>query len=370
MIRKIIGSFSLIFAICLVVCCSTESTENHMPEIIELQPTSNSPIINNLSDKFLLQKITPLETCPQSLIGQVSKLVVTNNRIILIDNLSAEKVMVFDDSGKFLFNSGSKGKGPYELLKPIDFYVSENSLFILGGYLKKVIQFDLQTGKKLKEFNLDFHAYAIEALDNSNTAFINMLTRGVTLTKNKYEQVYTTTYNHFLDYVLPMTPLVKTNDGVLFHNYLSDSLFSIGKKNLSLRYIFQFGSHGFDKKELYGIKNPKVLVQKASKTNKSCFTSNIFISEQYTYLTYMNFEENNLVMHYVYDKRKQSGFYISSKMTTDNITNSKAPPIFSYVKGNRFHFIKSPDKIEDFLKKNNISWQNDDNPILITLKKI
>lgn len=371
MSKSYILKYPIIILVIIVIqyCKIAENKENHI-NTFYLKSTVETNYISKLSDEFVLQDIIPLETKGKSLIGQVSKLVVLNNRIIIIDKVSAEKVMVFDINGNFLFDSGSKGKGPFELLKPGDFCIVNNSLFVLGMQLGKIIEYSLANGEPLNEYKLNFYAFSMENIDDSQFVFLNAMTYGVTKTNDKFKEIYTTKYNRTLNYVLPENPLIKSSKGVFLHNYFSDSLFLIGNQGIKVHYFFDFGDKGLKNNDFIGIKDAQELEKKAIDNKKVIFPNNIILGDAYTYLTFNDFSLGYNFVYYLKDNLTKEELYLSSVVTKDDLTHNKIPPVFSYINNNLFYFVKSPDEIEKLLKDKDFDWNQNDNPIILTFKKI
>lgn len=113
--------------IAVLLCCgackqSTEGkAERHSENIIPLK--MDKPL-NKYVDKFsnLFSKVryVPLEETPNSILGDVRELLVTNSGDLIVFDLFGEGVFRFAPDGKFLNNIGVKGPGPNEYVNPWD----------------------------------------------------------------------------------------------------------------------------------------------------------------------------------------------------------------------------------------------------------
>ena len=151
--KKIIVLFSII--IYSVTSCSMKESysQSDVPCIkIEID-------INNLSyltsEHVVNKKIIPLEITDKSIIGEITKLLVANDRIFILDSRVAEGLYVFDMQGKFQFAIDQKGQGPGEFYTINDFFVDTlNQCFsIYDANWRKLNYYDWN-GKYIRSHSL------------------------------------------------------------------------------------------------------------------------------------------------------------------------------------------------------------------------
>lgn len=106
--------------------------------------------INKHGDDFfqwneLVNKIDiiPLETTDNSLIGYLTKCIIKNRQIYILD-LRLQSLFVFEESGKFIKKIGNKGRGPGEYIEIKDFCVMNSNVYVLD--YKRIHCFDGKTG--------------------------------------------------------------------------------------------------------------------------------------------------------------------------------------------------------------------------------
>ena len=99
---------------------------------------------NNVIDKKIIQ----LETTDESVFGDISKLLVADDRIFILDGQVAQGLFVFDMQGNFLFNVGRRGGGPGEFYSINDFFLDtlNRSISIYDANMRKLYYYDW-TGK-------------------------------------------------------------------------------------------------------------------------------------------------------------------------------------------------------------------------------
>ncbi|QDH79033.1 6-bladed beta-propeller [Echinicola soli] len=93
-----------------------------------------------------------LETTEESLIGKISKALVADSVIYIMDKRLAERVFAFDMEGKYLFAVGEKGAGPgmYRSVKDICVDRKKGILYVLDGKRYKLLEYSLD-GKFIRE---------------------------------------------------------------------------------------------------------------------------------------------------------------------------------------------------------------------------
>lgn len=116
------------------VSCSTQS-ENKYCKITLKQ---NVPI-----DEYVksYDGYIPLETTDESLVGNISKLLYENGKLIVVDK-GNNKILVFDAAtGKFLNCVGHQGRGPKEFISLRDVVVADGKLYVLD--MGKILTYKL-----------------------------------------------------------------------------------------------------------------------------------------------------------------------------------------------------------------------------------
>ncbi|NDV46526.1 6-bladed beta-propeller [Paludibacter sp. 221] len=132
--------FLLIVVMVFVNCQEKQkpSSSNISVDIEQRDKVSVFDIFNKI-------EIIPLETNDSSLIIEIDKLIPYYNRFYLFD-YKMQKVSVFDDTGKFLFNVGNKGGGPDEYFHISDFDIHYQKLSLVSPVDGNLISYDLEGG--------------------------------------------------------------------------------------------------------------------------------------------------------------------------------------------------------------------------------
>lgn len=193
----------------------------------------------------------PLETTNESIIGSISKLQLTDSLFFISDLYQTKLIKVFNRKGKYLYNIGSVGNGPFEYIEPTDFVVFENQVYIIDQYQNKLLTYN-HVGKGIKEYKLPFFCMQIAVINencflfrgaNSDNYHIKELLNYSlwicdTLMQVKKHGCYMP-HNTYLN--LLRNSLKQCNGKIYFNDIANDSIFSINSKgNMKCEVVFDF----------------------------------------------------------------------------------------------------------------------------------
>jgi hypothetical protein len=149
-----------LYLICLsvLVSCGTKNTvvqDGKALYTIDVDKLKHQNTIY-ASSIFKSVRTIILEDTDDALIGDISRIKVSNNYIFVLDAWIAKKLFVFDKNGKYLRQIGSKGQGPGEYLTIMDFCIDaeKREVYILDYFPKKVHKYNLDTGEYISSINL------------------------------------------------------------------------------------------------------------------------------------------------------------------------------------------------------------------------
>jgi hypothetical protein len=140
---------------CTDLTKNTVDNEEIAPEVIQVKN-------EKVSGEALASKIFPifdiiqLETNDEAIFGSIDRIMFYNDRIFILDSDVAGKLLVFDRTGKYINTIGGKGKGPGEIIAPMDFYIDTimNAIHIL----------DMETS--IKVYSLDTDRFEFQNTSN------------------------------------------------------------------------------------------------------------------------------------------------------------------------------------------------------------
>lgn len=137
------SNFILVIFILIFSGCSSSQREMESSAYkldVELEGADNL----DFNEYFSSVRYVPLETTKDVLIGEITKMYMTNKNIIIFDQKSMS-IFLFDIDGKFVRKIGEKGEGPDEYLYINDIQFDEKRMRILAHerLKNKIYTYDL-----------------------------------------------------------------------------------------------------------------------------------------------------------------------------------------------------------------------------------
>lgn len=139
-------------------CASLISCSGYVPKLVPTSPTilvtqPDSALIKwnlatDFSTNFWDESVDsmifiPLETNEYSLLGGISQIQKIGDKLLLVDTDKAQKILVFDMQGKYLYNIGKKGEGPGEYTSIHQVKITPEGICVLDGMAWKYLCFDI-----------------------------------------------------------------------------------------------------------------------------------------------------------------------------------------------------------------------------------
>jgi hypothetical protein len=231
----------------------------------------------------------PLQTIPESLLGEVNKIAISDSFIFVSD---FEKLMQFDRQGKFIRKVGSNGRGPGEYVHIFDITVDNKQevVYILSTRTKDLLSFDFR-GNFIKSFKLTESSLEFIA-DTSNHLLFQMSNLGKPEGTNSYSWFLTDTEGNVLlrisnslyktnrlgRFFIVKKPLYLYNGSLHFMEFGIDTLYFFNNDIKTPYAIFKFGDLKIDS-------DPEVQSQKdLDKYKEKLYISTILEDEKYLYL--------------------------------------------------------------------------------------
>lgn len=113
----------------------------------------------------------PLDNDPKATIGDITKLIIDDNKMFILDKDRAKCLKVFDMQGKLLYSVGRTGRGPQEYTQPSDFTVYGNEVEIYDQFTGKLLTYSTANGKFIRERRVPFIAHAVKRFNDSTYLF-------------------------------------------------------------------------------------------------------------------------------------------------------------------------------------------------------
>ena len=152
--------FSLLFC-----ACGTSPQNNSMAlvlsdtEIIKINPGSphliRADMAKTIDTKKLLdmiQSIDYIKLDSSEPMGPINKMVVTNDKIFIMDSFAAQQIFVFDKTGKLLYRIKNKGRGPKEYISIWDMQVDtiRNEILVNDALARSYLYYSTDDGTFLR----------------------------------------------------------------------------------------------------------------------------------------------------------------------------------------------------------------------------
>ena len=85
-------------------------------------------------------------------IGQIDKMIVTKDKILILDSFSAQQIFVFDKTGKLLYRIKNKGRGPKEYISIWDMQVDtiRNEILLNDALARSYLYFSINDGQFIR----------------------------------------------------------------------------------------------------------------------------------------------------------------------------------------------------------------------------
>lgn len=231
--------------------------------IIRLNLGDLSPIPSTkTSTLFELVKLIPLED--QHPLGQVEKIILLDQQIVVFDRSINNMAALFDYSGKFICKLGTIGEGPREYLRlaDIQYNLYHQTLDIWDDLSRKVIQFSLD-GAFVQEKNVDVFASHFAPVDSNTYLFY----KGASLVDPDLDTRFITVNiktNTILSKDFPIEPhqeairfepnaILRYNrygQGYFFNDNHYNTIYSFTPKQIQQRIFVDFGDKALPADEL------------------------------------------------------------------------------------------------------------------------
>lgn len=248
-------------------------------------------------------KLIKLQATEESIIGDISKAIITKNRIFIFDYFKSQAILVFNTEGDFLYKIHKTGDGPGEYKSLNMGCIDGNSIFINDPISWKFIEYDLD-GNFLSEKILD--PTPIGFIVNGNnlllgyTQYTEKMPFSLVITNTSQPKMDRTALPFWNTRPRPSQPLSefqKTEKGtVLYQTPPCDTIFEINNNNVVPRYILGLNSYS----------KTRSFYNKTKDANNKEFISEIVNSDISIYYSFVELEKNLFV-----NFRKNKTLYFS-----------------------------------------------------------
>jgi len=242
-IIKYVCKIAVIFLCCLFLFCCKRINNEDSGAIEKI--SVNLKKVNQELDisQFYNATFIPLELTKKSQIGSIDKVILSDNRIFVLDATIAKKLFVFDMKGNFLKNIGKLGKGKGEYLVIRDFDVYDEKVYISSQQDNRMLIFDLE-GQHINDVKFSGYigmsfmvledGFVVNKTDGSNKAVTFYDKKG------KKKKIITNPGFDFMRFSNDHT-FFKNLKGPFVYFAKNDTIYNIFEKNLKPSYFIDFG---------------------------------------------------------------------------------------------------------------------------------
>ena len=103
----------------------------------------------------MIQSIDYIKLDSSEPMGPINKMVVTNDKIFIMDSFAAQQIFVFDKTGKLLYRIKNKGRGPKEYISIWDMQVDtiRNEILVNDALARSYLYYSTDDGTFLRRGN-------------------------------------------------------------------------------------------------------------------------------------------------------------------------------------------------------------------------
>ena len=268
---KQILSYSLIACMVLFYSCSSSNNRGDN-NVIDIESVVGTGKIHNASDFIKDLKYIPLETTPNSMVGNIVNIIISHNKMYVRDDKNA--ITIFDLNGKYLNTLNRMGRGPEEYTDISDFEIASNGNIFIASRREGLVEYDanLKFIRKITpegggDAGLNDLAILEDGLFASNSIVIDTETMSAKQAWKIYDESFNTLFSYSSD---PKTQSSSSGSGenrmisitirrnpyqyYIYNNDLNlfragnDTIFNIDYKNdyiKSARYVVNCGKYQF-----------------------------------------------------------------------------------------------------------------------------
>ena len=268
----------LYFLICLLsISCTQKQSESRESGDMESIPiTDFETTYGKLSDFAEEVKMIPLEFTDNSILGEIKKVVMSDQFIFIMEKHNCEGVYVFDHTGKLQYRIGTRGEGPKEFINLGDFSINEEEelIYLFDQSRTKILVFTFDN-QFVKDIPMDYYATDMEYQDGLFYLYREQASYGIPLYSLVIKDLNGDLVGKY--YPMPKEDLAyisscifsKREDNILFAQNMNDSVFVLSDGKLSPLYYIDYKGKSMKPEDRRNAKSrvrPTINIQLEKKT--------------------------------------------------------------------------------------------------------
>lgn len=157
---------SIVFSLFLCGCTQKQNEVKNLSGMETIPITDFETYNGRFSEFAEAVEMIPLEFTDESILGEIKKVVLSEDFIFVLERSNSEGIYTFDRSGKFLYRIGNQGQGPEECLALFDFSINEKDklIYLLDQPRGKILVFTFDN-QFVKSIPMNYYASLFEYQD-------------------------------------------------------------------------------------------------------------------------------------------------------------------------------------------------------------
>lgn len=219
--------FEFIIVLFLIISCQRNTHEKvNIDKVITFNKEHMESIAKDIDSVVYF----PLESTQMALFSNSSKVVFRDEKIFIGD-FFLHKIIVYDNTGQFLYALNNRGRAANEYLEMKSFCVTDHEIAIIDNSNHFLKIYDVETGRFLMNKKMPFVAWDVEWLNNGGYVFaFSSLQKRFNPNKLRYRLFFTDDNLSITKKLFPykkdeidplgkMTYFSLSQEGIVFHWY-------------------------------------------------------------------------------------------------------------------------------------------------------
>jgi len=308
----------------------------------------------------------PLETSDNIFIGEVVKIEFAQQKYFILDQ---NKLLVFNQEGRFLFVVGSIGRGPGEYTYPYDFILDtiQQTIEVYCRGNRKLTKYNMSNGNYIEEFSFNYDADALiktrngsyllhGEFYNNKKEFTSLKRINIDGSERELSLYYPKDLSeHSCDIIrMGLTHLAfsQLEDGILYSRNLDNNIYLIRDDSIFTKYVLDFGDANLPLTNSY-LDKQKDLRGIMENTEKVVVFAGQWCNDSYIYTSFPQKQENIYVFYNIKEDELLYGKSFNNDIDLGPVG------FFAGIHKQSLIGIVSPDKFLDHfskIKKNQELW--------------
>lgn len=276
----------------------------------------------NYSDVFDNISFIKLETNEHCLIGKISKLIALDKYFIIMD-INNDNIFVFNESGRFINQIGSKGQGGSEYIHTDDIVYDKyiDAVLILDRDGKKILRYKID-GSFIDNIKLNWWISAIEVIDHDKYLLYIPNTVQPDSKQLDYYFYVVNSKGQITDQLLSNAKTIQFSyaaenslssygDKVIFSPFRSSNIYEINSNSITPKYYLDFGDYNMpyvyfnstDRKEVSKVSRNYAINLRSWEMN-NWLVNKISYKQELYYNFYLKSKKKNITTAYLFNDVK------------------------------------------------------------------